>query len=126
MCLLLLIKFDQVSFCVLVSLGRHYDKDGNLRDWWTPESNRGFMKLAKCMVDQYSSFIIDEENGIHVCCPCTANLSTFLRNAQQCLSNYFFILSTSIFHLFLITCPLFRYRSNFLHTFRTPPSLCLT
>lgn len=83
MCFLLLIKFDQSSFCALVSLGRYYDKQGNLKDWWTPESDREFMKLAKCMVNQYSNFVLNADHGIHVCCPCRANLSTFLWNVQQ-------------------------------------------
>jgi predicted metalloendopeptidase len=36
--------------------GRKYDGDGNLRDWWTPEDQQRFTKLASGLVSQYSAF----------------------------------------------------------------------
>ena len=34
--------------------GRLYDKDGNMRDWWTPEDARRYKERAQRVVDQYS------------------------------------------------------------------------
>jgi putative endopeptidase len=36
--------------------GRNFDKDGNLRNWWTPEDAEQFKKLTQILVDQYGSF----------------------------------------------------------------------
>ncbi len=36
--------------------GSQFDQDGNLRDWWEPKTKDAFMRRAKCMIDQYSSF----------------------------------------------------------------------
>lgn len=47
--------------------GRHYDKDGDLKDWWTPASTNRFLDLSKCIVNQYSNFSWDLANGLHVC-----------------------------------------------------------
>nr|XP_029529921.1 neprilysin-like [Oncorhynchus nerka] len=49
--------------------GRNYDKDGDLKEWWTPSSTQNFVNLSKCIVDQYGSFSWDLANGMHVCCP---------------------------------------------------------
>jgi endothelin-converting enzyme/putative endopeptidase len=35
--------------------GRQYDKDGNLKDWWTKEDERRFNERAECMVNQYDA-----------------------------------------------------------------------
>jgi endothelin-converting enzyme/putative endopeptidase len=46
--------------------GRQYDKDGNLKDWWTREDARKFEKRAACVVDQYGAYTaIDDvkQNG---------------------------------------------------------------
>ncbi|XP_018603852.2 neprilysin-like isoform X2 [Scleropages formosus] len=43
--------------------GRNFDKDGDLKDWWTPGSSRRFQELAKCMVQQYGNFSWDLANG---------------------------------------------------------------
>ena len=37
--------------------GRQFDKDGNLKDWWTPEDAKAFEQRAQCLVDEYSSFV---------------------------------------------------------------------
>lgn len=50
--------------------GRHHDEKGDLKDWWTPESNERFLELSKCMVNQYNNFTLDAESGTQVCCPC--------------------------------------------------------
>lgn len=35
--------------------GRQYDKDGNLRDWWTPEDAARFTERAQVLEDQFNS-----------------------------------------------------------------------
>ena len=37
--------------------GRKFDKDGNLRDWWTPQDGTEFEKRASCVADEYSNFV---------------------------------------------------------------------
>jgi putative endopeptidase len=37
--------------------GRQFDKDGNLKDWWTAEDAKSFEERAECIVDEYSSFV---------------------------------------------------------------------
>jgi len=44
--------------------GRQYDKDGNLKDWWTPEDAVKFKAKVKVMIDQYNAFTV--LNGLHV------------------------------------------------------------
>ena len=36
--------------------GRRYDKDGNLRDWWTAEDSRRYEERARKVAAQYSGF----------------------------------------------------------------------
>jgi predicted metalloendopeptidase len=36
--------------------GRKLDGDGNLRDWWTEEDNKKFMKRAQVIIDQYDQY----------------------------------------------------------------------
>uniref|UniRef100_A0A8C1KBP3 Neprilysin n=1 Tax=Cyprinus carpio TaxID=7962 RepID=A0A8C1KBP3_CYPCA len=43
--------------------GRNFDKDGDLKDWWTPSSTQKFHELSKCIVDQYGSYSWDLANG---------------------------------------------------------------
>ena len=38
--------------------GRHYDKDGNMRDWWTPEDAARFEEHAKIMVDFFDNIVV--------------------------------------------------------------------
>ncbi len=40
------------------SLGRQYDQQGNLRDWWTPPANAEFKQRTDVLVDQYSHYEI--------------------------------------------------------------------
>uniref|UniRef100_A0A669E4Z5 Neprilysin n=1 Tax=Oreochromis niloticus TaxID=8128 RepID=A0A669E4Z5_ORENI len=46
--------------------GRNYDKDGDLKDWWTPDSTQRFLELSKCIVDQYGNFSWDLASGLHL------------------------------------------------------------
>ena len=45
-------------------MGRKYDKDGNLRDWWTKDSEREFAGRVRLLVDQYNSF--EALPGLHL------------------------------------------------------------
>ena len=44
--------------------GRQYDKDGNLKDWWTKEDAEKFKTKVEVMIDQYNQFTV--LNNIHV------------------------------------------------------------
>jgi endothelin-converting enzyme/putative endopeptidase len=44
--------------------GRQYDKDGNLKDWWTKEDEKNFTDRADCMVKQYDA--IEAVPGVHL------------------------------------------------------------
>ena len=44
--------------------GRQYDKDGNLKDWWTKEDEEKFNDRAACMVKQYDA--IEAVPGVHL------------------------------------------------------------
>jgi putative endopeptidase len=44
--------------------GRQYDKDGNLKDWWTPADAGLFKTKAQVMIDQYNGFTV--LNNLHV------------------------------------------------------------
>jgi endothelin-converting enzyme/putative endopeptidase len=45
--------------------GRQFDKDGNLKDWWTKNDAKAFDERAKCLVDEYGNFVAvhDEKGG---------------------------------------------------------------
>jgi endothelin-converting enzyme/putative endopeptidase len=45
--------------------GRKFDAQGNLRDWWTPEDGKEFVKRASCISDQYSSYTIIDDIKIN-------------------------------------------------------------
>ena len=36
--------------------GRQFDKDGNLRDWWTKEDSKSFEEHTQMLVDQYNKY----------------------------------------------------------------------
>ncbi len=44
--------------------GRQYDKDGNLRDWWTPADAEKFKARVQVVIDQYNKFPV--LNDLHV------------------------------------------------------------
>eukprot|EP00051_Salpingoeca_urceolata_P004939 m.69033 g.69033 ORF g.69033 m.69033 type:complete len:765 (+) comp13948_c0_seq3:113-2407(+) len=44
-------------------MGRKYDKDGLLHNWWSQSSVANFKEKTQCIVDQYSAFTVD---GNHV------------------------------------------------------------
>jgi len=44
--------------------GRQYDKDGNLKDWWTKDDETKFNERTQCMVKQYDA--IEAVPGVHL------------------------------------------------------------
>jgi len=38
--------------------GRKFDKDGNLREWWTEEDSKRFNERAEILVKQYDQFVV--------------------------------------------------------------------
>jgi len=44
--------------------GRQYDKDGNLKDWWTKEDADKFKSKVQVMINQYNGFTV--LNNVHV------------------------------------------------------------
>jgi endothelin-converting enzyme/putative endopeptidase len=44
--------------------GRQFDKDGNLKNWWTADDERNFNDRADCMVNQYEA--IEAVPGVHL------------------------------------------------------------
>lgn len=41
--------------------GRHFDKDGNMKDWWTPADADGFNKRANIMKEHFDNIKINDE-----------------------------------------------------------------
>jgi predicted metalloendopeptidase len=44
--------------------GRQFDADGNLRDWWSPQSAKEFKKRSQAVVNQYNEY--EPLPGLHV------------------------------------------------------------
>ncbi|XP_046670651.1 neprilysin-2 isoform X2 [Homalodisca vitripennis] len=49
--------------------GRQFDKEGNLVDWWAPETKQAYLKKASCIIQQYGNFTAQQVglnlNGIN-------------------------------------------------------------
>jgi len=45
--------------------GRQFDAKGNLRDWWTDNDGKEFVKRASCISDQYSKYVIIDDIKIN-------------------------------------------------------------
>ncbi|XP_070560617.1 membrane metallo-endopeptidase-like 1 [Ptychodera flava] len=43
-------------------MGRQFDKDGNLEQWWTDKSIEAFVGRAQCIKDQYDDYYMEECN----------------------------------------------------------------
>jgi putative endopeptidase len=44
--------------------GRQFDAQGNLKDWWTKKDGEEFKRRARCVSDEYSTYIIVDD--IHI------------------------------------------------------------
>ncbi|XP_044184206.1 endothelin-converting enzyme homolog [Acropora millepora] len=42
--------------------GRNFDKNGNLRDWWSSNATLKFEERSKCLVNQYSNYTVFGKN----------------------------------------------------------------
>ena len=47
---------------VLSCLGRQFDKEGNLKQWWNNRTIDAFRSAASCIVQQYSDYKLEEIN----------------------------------------------------------------
>lgn len=45
--------------------GRQFDKDGNLVEWWEPETKEAYLKKASCIIHQYGNYTA-EQVGLNV------------------------------------------------------------
>ncbi|XP_015111046.1 neprilysin-2 isoform X2 [Diachasma alloeum] len=50
-------------------MGRQFDKEGNLVDWWAPSTKEKYLAKAQCFIDQYGNYSVEEVglnlNGIN-------------------------------------------------------------
>ena len=51
-----------VHFLLWLVSGRLFDKDGNLKDWWSPSSSLNFNSRASCLVYQYNGYEVFGHN----------------------------------------------------------------
>jgi len=45
--------------------GRQYDKEGNMKEWWSATDVEKFKEKAQCIIEQYSNYSIPEA-GLNV------------------------------------------------------------
>lgn len=49
--------------------GRQFDKEGNLVEWWAPETREKYLERAECIINQYGNYTAEEAglkvNGIN-------------------------------------------------------------
>ncbi|XP_062123109.1 neprilysin-2-like [Drosophila sulfurigaster albostrigata] len=36
--------------------GRQFDEEGNMRDWWQPDTQKAYLKKAQCIIEQYGNY----------------------------------------------------------------------
>lgn len=51
-------KFYYENFCF--KLGRQFDKEGNMKQWWNNATITAFRQRAQCIIDQYSRYKVNE------------------------------------------------------------------
>ncbi len=44
--------------------GRQFDAHGNLKDWWTKKDEKEFLSRARCVSDEYSSYVVVDD--VHI------------------------------------------------------------
>ncbi|KAL1923863.1 uncharacterized protein VTP21DRAFT_6898 [Calcarisporiella thermophila] len=70
------------------NMGRKYDGQGAVRDWWSEEASHNFEKKAQCFVDQYSKFTIPAPNGSFVALDSRNTLSEDIADNGGRLQSY--------------------------------------
>ncbi|KAM7362048.1 M13 family metallopeptidase neprilysin 2 isoform 1-T1 [Cochliomyia hominivorax] len=45
--------------------GRQFDVDGNLIDWWQPDTQKAYLEKAKCIIEQYGNYT-DRQTGLNL------------------------------------------------------------
>ncbi|XP_075145617.1 M13 family metallopeptidase neprilysin 2 isoform X2 [Haematobia irritans] len=45
--------------------GRTFDLEGNLVDWWAPDTQKAYLEKAKCIIEQYGNFT-DRQTGLNL------------------------------------------------------------
>ncbi|XP_061402137.1 neprilysin-2-like [Musca vetustissima] len=45
--------------------GRTFDLEGNLVDWWEPDTQKAYLEKAKCIIEQYGNFT-DRQTGLNL------------------------------------------------------------
>lgn len=48
-------------------LGRQFDADGTLVDWWGEETRNRFLERAQCIIEQYGNYT-EANTRLKVCC----------------------------------------------------------
>ena len=48
-------------------LGRQFDMNGNLADWWDSDTDKMFLERVQCAVDQYNNYTV---GGTHLNVSC--------------------------------------------------------
>ena len=43
--------------------GRQFDKNGNMKQWWNNQTIKRFRERAQCIIDQYSSYVLEDINA---------------------------------------------------------------
>ena len=87
--------------------GRQFDEDGNLVDWWYPETKKSYLSRAECIVQQYGNYTL----------PQIDNLPLNGITTQVCLSPKFSPYHLSINILvwcYFLFCPCCYISDNFL------------
>ncbi|XP_011705369.1 PREDICTED: neprilysin-like, partial [Wasmannia auropunctata] len=44
----------------IIDQGNEFNKEGNLMDWWEPETKKRFLKKAECIIHQYGNYTVEE------------------------------------------------------------------
>merc|ERR1711997_1223939 len=44
--------------------GRQFDKEGNLLNWWQPDTSSRYLKKAKCIIDQYRNYTFPQLDNL--------------------------------------------------------------
>ncbi|XP_065355214.1 neprilysin-2 isoform X2 [Calliphora vicina] len=45
--------------------GRQFDVEGNLIDWWQPDTQKAYLEKAKCIIEQYGNYT-DKQTGLNL------------------------------------------------------------